>query len=243
MSTRRLVMPRTQAQSMQSLQRRQTACPTHQTCHPKTEPGTELGKEPKGLKPQHIERIPRTSTKHPVRQTTTPPDAPRVRRLRSSGSTKLTARERDQLTKTSTSTSCALHDLPYEAKVTTDQGDRLTTSASAPNVLHDHPDQVAETTDLARPSASPADATGDDEHRPDAPTELPDQPEGTRERSGEQRVEKAELRELRELRESRGRAGCVGDVDDDGESFGEPHEAVRDPTHVQLEPGGEVNAE
>ena len=93
----------------------------------------------------------------------------------------------------------------------------------------------------------PADATGDDERRPDTPTEPPDQPEGTTERGGEQRVEKAESRESRESREH---TGSAGDVDDDGGGTGEPHEpsvtlheAARDPAHIQVEPGGETDAE
>ena len=44
----------------------------------------------------------------------------------------------------------------------------------------DHPDEDGGPTNPTRPSRDPEDATGDDEHRPDAPTEPPNMPEGTR---------------------------------------------------------------
>ena len=67
------------------------------------------------------------------------------------------------------------------AKATWDQGDQVKTSTSAPSALRDHTGKDAMTPDPPRLSEDPADATGDDEHRPDAPTEPPDMPEGTRE--------------------------------------------------------------
>ena len=47
-------------------------------------------------------------------------------------------------------------------------------------MLCDHPDKVAMTRNPPRPSEDPVDVTADDERRPDAPTEPPDMPEGTR---------------------------------------------------------------
>ncbi|KAF8547286.1 hypothetical protein OG21DRAFT_1490356 [Imleria badia] len=148
---------------------------------------------------------------------------------------------------TSANTSCASRDHPNKAKATTDQGDQSATSAKAQSASRDHQDRDAVSTNLARTSIGPADATGDDERRPDAPTEPPDQPEGTKEQGGELRVEAAES-ESRES--SRWCTEGAGDVDDDGEGPGEPHErfvtlheAARDPAHVQVEPGGEAQVE
>ena len=77
---------------------------------------------------------------------------------------------------------------PDEAKAIWDQGHHPTkTSVSALSASRDHQD--AETTDPHRPSRDPADATGDDERRPDTPTEPPNMPEGTRRQWGDERAE------------------------------------------------------
>ena len=75
-----------------------------------------------------------------------------------------------------------------QAKATRDQGDQAETSASAPSASRDHPGKDTVTRNPPRPSEDPADATGDDERRPDTPTEPPDKPEGTRRRWGEERA-------------------------------------------------------
>jgi hypothetical protein len=55
------------------------------------------------------------------------------------------------------------------------------TSASAQSVSYDHADGDAEMTDTpSRPSRDPEDMPGDDERHPDAPTEPPNKPKGTR---------------------------------------------------------------
>jgi hypothetical protein len=66
---------------------------------------------------------------------------------------------------------------PYHepAKAIRDPGHPLTTSAS-----HGYHDEAQCKVEPTRPPEDPADATGDDEHRPDAPTEPPDMPEGTK---------------------------------------------------------------
>ena len=94
---------------------------------------------------------------------------------------------------------------PDEVKATRDQGHQPATSASAPNALHDHPGEDAMMTDPPRRSEDPADATGDDERRPDAPTEPPNMPEGTRRRG---------IREQVETRVSASRGGAEGTGDD-----------------------------
>ena len=58
-----------------------------------------------------------------------------------------------------------------EAKAIWDQGHHPTkTSMSAWSAPHNHPEDAV-TMDPPRPSEDPADAMGDDERRPDAPTE------------------------------------------------------------------------
>jgi hypothetical protein len=112
--------------------------------------------------------------------------------------------------------------------------------------------EAAETTDMetpdpTRPSRDPADATGDDERRPEVPTEPPDQPKGTRARGSEQRVEEVESRALRGVEKG---AEAIGGDDNDKSRWGklgEPHDEPRvestDPTDVQVEPGGETAVE
>ena len=77
------------------------------------------------------------------------------------------------------------------SRVETSEDETVTTtiSASAPSASCDHPDEDAVTTDPARPSRDPEDATGNDERRPDAPTEPPDMPGGTRGRGSREGVE------------------------------------------------------
>ncbi|KAF8551499.1 hypothetical protein OG21DRAFT_1486934 [Imleria badia] len=101
----------------------------------------------------------------------------------------------------------------YKAKATRDQGQKSTTTANAQSASCDHPHEDAMTTNPARPLEDPADATGDDEHRPDAPTEPPDMPEGM------------------------GGAEATGD---DDEQSNEAQVEIRDPADVQVEPGGET---
>jgi hypothetical protein len=132
---------------------------------------------------------------------------------------------------TSTDAAALHHD---QAKATTDQGHQSTTSASAPpSVSRDLPDEDAKTTDLPRPSRDPADATGDDERRPDAPTEPPDKPEGRKGRRGETRVKT-------------GVSEGTGDEGDDGvetrrpEMPGEPRVESEGLPEVEVEPGGET---
>ena len=67
-----------------------------------------------------------------------------------------------------------------QAEATQDPGHHEMTGVSAQSASHDHPDEDAGATDPPRPSEDPADATGDDECHPDAPTEPPDLPEGAR---------------------------------------------------------------
>jgi hypothetical protein len=116
-----------------------------------------------------------------------------------------------------------------------------TTSTSVPSAERSHP--VAETTDPPRPSEDPADTTGDDERRPDGPTEPPDKPEGARGRRGEARVETRRSKASREVE------GGAGDDDDEERRPGKPDEPSnepviepRDPKDVQVEPGGETEA-
>jgi hypothetical protein len=66
-----------------------------------------------------------------------------------------------------------------QAKATRDQGYQLMkTNVSALSALCDHQDAVM--MDPPRPSRDPVDTTGDNECHPDAPTEPPDMPEGTK---------------------------------------------------------------
>jgi hypothetical protein len=108
----------------------------------------------------------------------------------------------------------------------------------------DHPDKDAATTNPTRPSIDPADTMGDNEHRPDVPTEPPDQPEGTREQRSEPRVE---TREVRSLRVSTEGAETTGDDGDDERRLAVPDEPPDelysepcDREGVQVEPGGET---
>ena len=71
---------------------------------------------------------------------------------------------------------------------------------------------TAPETDPTRPSRDPEDATGDDERRPDAPTEPPNMPEGMRgrgSRDGNARVE------TEVSRTSRGHAEATGEISDE----------------------------
>ena len=99
---------------------------------------------------------------------------------------------------------------PDEVKATRDQDQESTTSTSAQSTLHDHPDKDTGMRNPTRPSEDPGDAMGDDEHRPDAPTEPPNKPldeevEGTR-------VEGSEV-EMAVVEASRGIKECP---DEDG---------------------------
>ena len=131
---------------------------------------------------------------------------------------------------------------PDEAKAIWDQGHHLTkTSVSTSSTSCDHQD--TKMTDPHRPSRDPADAMGDDEHRPDAPTEPPNKPEGTRRRWGDERAETGVPELSRGVEESlgvdgneEGRPGWPDEPPD--KPYGAPH----DPDSVQVEPGGETIA-
>ena len=169
--------------------------------------------------------------------TTTRPDAPQSMSLEgecapqaSNGSTELTLREPDQ------------------AKATRDQGQTAsTTSASARSASRGHPTDTETTTDASRPSEDPADATGDDERRPDEPTEPPDKPEGMRWRGSEQRVGEVELRVSRASTEGVEAAGDDGDEERRPGKPDEPPDRPQvestEPADIQVEPGGETDAE
>ena len=175
---------------------------------------------------------------------------------------------------------------PYKAKATRDQGDQAKTSASAPSAPHDHPGHTM-TTDPPRPSEDPVDTTGDYERRPDAPTEPPDMPEGTKRRGSREQVEPRVSGVLRGSAQGTGDDGAKtrppvkpgdpddevegarvdavemgalkatrGDEEDPGEDgdeerrpgipdepSDEPQVESRDPTGVQVEPGGETGVE
>ena len=73
----------------------------------------------------------------------------------------------------------------YGLETTSDTGER-------------EPGENAETTDSPKPSRDPADAMGDNECRPDASTEPPDMPEGTRGQGSREQVETRRLRALTE---------------------------------------------
>ena len=119
----------------------------------------------------------------------------------------------------------------------------MTTSASAQSASRGYPGEDAERTDPPRPSEDPADATGNGERRPDAPTEPPNKPEGMRGRRSQERVETRASRASREVE-----AGPGKDGDEErrpGEPDGpsdEPEVMSRDPTSVKVEPGGEIEA-
>ena len=169
--------------------------------------------------------------------TTTTPDAPPRTPLEgkyapqaSDGSIELTVRKSDQ------------------AKATRDQGQTATTtSASTRSASCDHPTETETTTDLGRPSEDPADATGDDERRPDEPTEPPDKPEGMGWRGSEQRVGEVELRVSRASTEGAEAAGDDGDEERRPVKPNEPPDRPQvestDPANIQVEPGGETDAE
>ena len=140
---------------------------------------------------------------------------------------------------------------PDKVKATQDQGQAppVTTSASARSALCNHPAETETTTDPARPSEDPADATGDDERRPDEPTEPPDKPEGAGRRDGEQSVEEVESSEAEVSRESTDGAEATGDDGDDERRPGKPDElpdrpqvGSTEPADVQVEPGGSETA-
>ena len=129
---------------------------------------------------------------------------------------------------------------PDEAKAIWDQGHHLTkTIASASS---DHQDAM--TMDPHRLSRDPADATGNDECCPEAPTEPPDKPEGTRRRWGDERAETGVPELSRVVQESpdedgsdKRRPGMPDEAPD------EPSHEMPDPSAVQVEPGGETNVE
>ena len=138
---------------------------------------------------------------------------------------------------------------PDEAKATRDQGYQPITSASARSASRDHLVDTT-TTDLARPSEDPADATGDDERRPDEPTEPPDMPEGTGRRDDRQRVDEVGSSEAEVSRELTDGAEATGNDGDDERRPGKPDELpdkpqveFTDPANVQVEPGSETDAE
>ena len=105
-----------------------------------------------------------------------------------------------------------------------------------------HPGKDAERTAPPRSSEDPADVTGDDEHRPDAPTEPPNKPKGTRGRRSQERVETRALRALREVEEDLGK-----DSDEQrrpqrpDKPPGEPRVESGGPIDVQVEPGGKTD--
>ena len=114
---------------------------------------------------------------------------------------------------------------------------------SAWSAPHNHPEDAV-TTDPPRPSEDPADAMGDDEHRPDAPTEPPDMPEGMRRRGTWERVEKRVSGASRGVQED---LGVDGDEERrpgwPDEPPDKPYGAPRDPDRVQAEPGGKTAVE
>ena len=120
----------------------------------------------------------------------------------------------------------------------------MTTSTSARSASHGYPGEDAERTDPPRPSEDPADATGDGERRPDAPTEPPNKPEGTRGQRSQERVE---------TRASRASRGVEEDPGEDGdeqrrprrpdEPPGEPRVESGGPTDVKVKPGGKTDVE
>ena len=69
--------------------------------------------------------------------------------------------------------------LPRPRPLRTKATRMTTTSASTQSTSHHHPDDTS-MRNPPQPSEDPRDVTGNDEHRPDAPTELPNSPEGMR---------------------------------------------------------------
>ena len=168
--------------------------------------------------------------------TTTPPSAPQSASLEgesapqaSDGSVELTVHK------------------PDEAKATRDQGYRPTISASTWSASRNHPTDMETTTDPARPSEDPADATGDDERPPDAPTEPPDKPDGMGRREGEQSVEEVEAEVSRASVEGTEAAGDDGDEERRPGKPDEPPDTPQvkstEPADTQVEPGGETDTE
>ena len=104
----------------------------------------------------------------------------------------------------------------------------------------DHPDEDGGPTNPTRLSSDPGDATGDDERRPDTPTDPPDQSEGTRGRGGEERVESSELRVSRAPNDVQEGLGENIDEECRPRRPGEPPNEARNPTDVQVEPGGKT---
>ena len=135
---------------------------------------------------------------------------------------------------------------PDEVKATRDQDQESTTSASAGSAPRNHPDKDTGTKNPTRPSEDLGDATGDDERRPDAPTEPPDKPldeevEGARVEGSE--VETGVPESSRDVEESphmdgdeERRPGWPDEPPD------KPYGIPRDPDRVQVEPGGETIA-
>ena len=129
---------------------------------------------------------------------------------------------------------------PDEAKAIRDQGHHLTKTIVSASSDH----QDAMTTDPHRLSRDPADATGNDECCPEAPTEPPDKPEGTRRRWGDERAETGVPELSRVVQESpdedgsdKRRPGMPDEAPD------EPSHEMPDPSAVQVEPGGETDVE
>jgi hypothetical protein len=140
---------------------------------------------------------------------------------------------------TTTTRPSAPQSTPLEGECTGQTGGGDSESAACEM---DHPEGDDGSTNPTRPSRDPADATGDDEHRPDAPTEPPDMPEGTRGRGSWERVETGVSRASREVE------GGPGDDDEEHRSLrsdeppDEPSTETRDRPAVQVEPGGETEA-
>jgi hypothetical protein len=120
-----------------------------------------------------------------------------------------------------------------QAEATRDQGRPTKTNASALSASRDHQDAVM--TDPTRPSEDPADVMGDDKRRPDAPTEPPDMPEGTRGRGSWEQAE------MGVFEVARGGERGLGDDSNKDRRPGTSDEAEvepRGPTDVEVEPGG-----
>jgi hypothetical protein len=129
-----------------------------------------------------------------------------------------------------------------QAEATRDQGRPTKTNASALSASRDHQDAV--TTNPPRPSEDPADATGDDERRPDAPTEPPNKPEGMRGQGSRERAETGVFEAARG-----GERGPGEDGDEEcrpgrpDEPPDKPEVEPRGPTGVEVEPGGKTDVE
>ena len=87
-------------------------------------------------------------------------------------------------------------------------------------------------TDSVRPLENPADLTGNTECCPDAPTELPDKPEGMEWQDGKQRVEEVQSRKVEVSRVSREGMKGMEDVNDDGRGPGKLHEPSDNPPDI-----------